>query len=64
LTVSPNGFPQTYFECNRLVVRRKQKPTADIQDRDGAKLLFEKVKECFPRLNLVWADGGYLIETD
>ena len=33
--------------------------TADIQDRDGAKLLFEKVKECFPRLKLVWADGGY-----
>lgn len=22
--------------------------TADIQDRDGAKLLFEKVKKCFP----------------
>ena len=33
--------------------------TADIQDRDGAKLLFEKVKEYFPRLKLVWADGGY-----
>ena len=33
--------------------------TADIQDRDGAKLLFAKVKGCFPRLKLVWADGGY-----
>jgi putative transposase len=33
--------------------------TADIQDRDGAKLLFEKGKECFPRLKLVWADGAY-----
>jgi len=33
--------------------------TADVQDRDGAKMLFEKVKECFPRLKLVWADGGY-----
>jgi putative transposase len=33
--------------------------TADIQDRDGAKLLFEKVKKCFPRLKLIWADGGY-----
>lgn len=32
---------------------------ANIQDRDGAKLLFEKVKGCFPRLRLVWADGGY-----
>ena len=33
--------------------------TADIQDRDGAKLLFEKVKTRFPRLQLLWADGGY-----
>lgn len=33
--------------------------TADIQDRDGAKTLFQKVKEKFPRLKLVWADGGY-----
>lgn len=32
---------------------------ADIQDRDGAKLLFEKVKDRYPRLSLVWADGGY-----
>src|SRR3972149_2900845 len=33
--------------------------TADIQDRDGAKLLFEKVKALFPRLQWIWADGGY-----
>lgn len=33
--------------------------TADVQDREEAKLLFSKVKECFPRLKLVWADGGY-----
>ena len=32
---------------------------ASIQDRDGAKLLFEKVKGRFPRVRLVWADGGY-----
>jgi putative transposase len=32
---------------------------ANLQDRDGAKLLFEKAKGCFPRLRLVWADGGY-----
>ena len=32
---------------------------ASIQDRDGAKLLFEKEKGGFPRLHLVWADGGY-----
>jgi putative transposase len=32
---------------------------ANIQDRDGAKLVFENVKGRFPRLRLVWADGGY-----
>jgi len=32
---------------------------ADIQDRDGAKLLFGKIKAIFPRLKLIWADGGY-----
>ena len=32
---------------------------ANIQDRDGAKLLFEKAKTCFPRVQRVWADGGY-----
>jgi putative transposase len=32
---------------------------ANIQDRDGAKLLFEKAKNLFPRLQLIWADGGY-----
>jgi len=32
---------------------------ANIQDRDGAKLLFERAKGCFPRMQLVWADGGY-----
>lgn len=32
---------------------------ADIQDRDGAKLVFEKAKRLFSRLRLIWADGGY-----
>jgi len=32
---------------------------ANIQDRDGAKLVFAKVKSRFPRLRLIWADGGY-----
>ena len=32
---------------------------ANIQDRDGAKQVFAKAKGCFPRLKLVWADGGY-----
>jgi len=32
---------------------------AGIQDRDGAKLVLEKVRGSFPRLRLIWADGGY-----
>ena len=32
---------------------------ADIQDRDGAKLVFEKLKGCFHRLRIMWADGAY-----
>lgn len=32
---------------------------ADIQDRDGAKLLLEKMKGKCRRLKLIWADGGY-----
>jgi putative transposase len=33
--------------------------TADIQDRDGARTLLTNVKGCFPRLQKIWADGGY-----
>ena len=33
--------------------------TANIQDRDGAKLVLEQVKDLFPRLELIWADAGY-----
>jgi putative transposase len=32
---------------------------ANIQDRDGAKLLLQSITDCFPRLQLIWADGGY-----
>jgi len=32
---------------------------AHIQDRDGAKLVLERVRGRFPRLHLIWADGGY-----
>lgn len=32
---------------------------ADIQDRDGAKLVLEKAQGKFLRLQLIWADGGY-----
>lgn len=32
---------------------------ADLQDRDGAKLVFEKLEDRFPRLQKIWADGAY-----
>lgn len=32
---------------------------ADIQDRDGAKLLFAVVEQAVTRLEHLWADGGY-----
>lgn len=32
---------------------------ANLQDRDGAKKVLEKLKGKFPRLQRIWADGGY-----
>ena len=32
---------------------------ASIQDRDGARLVMAKLPGWFPRLKLIWADGGY-----
>mgnify|MGYP001200008982 CR=1 FL=1 len=33
--------------------------SADIQDRDGARPLIQKVRFQCPRLQTLWADGGY-----
>ena len=33
--------------------------SAAIQDRDGAKLVLLRLAGMFPRLKLIWADGGY-----
>ena len=32
---------------------------ANIQDRDGAKLVLDKLLGRFPRLRVIWADAGY-----
>ena len=32
---------------------------ADIQDRDGAKLVLQRMAGLFPDLRLLWADSGY-----
>jgi putative transposase len=31
----------------------------NVQDRDGAKLVMARLGDQFPRLKLMWADGGY-----
>ena len=33
--------------------------SAGIQDRDGATLVLDKIRQRFPWLELVWADAGY-----
>ena len=33
--------------------------SAGIQDRDGAKLVLQQLLGAFPRLQFIWADGGY-----
>jgi putative transposase len=35
---------------------------ANIQDRDGAKLVMARLLGWFPRLKLIWADGGWVLE--
>jgi hypothetical protein len=32
---------------------------ADVQDRDGARLVLAVLANAFMRLRLIWADGGY-----
>jgi putative transposase len=32
---------------------------ANIQDRDGAKLVLALLDKKYPRLKIIWADGGY-----
>ena len=32
---------------------------ANIQDRDGAKLVLQRLLGRFPRLERIWADGAY-----
>jgi putative transposase len=32
---------------------------ANIQDRDGAKLVLDRLRHQFSRLRCIWADGGY-----
>ena len=33
--------------------------SAGMQDRDGAALVLDKIRQRFPWLEVIWADGGY-----
>lgn len=33
--------------------------SANIQDRQGAQLVFKKASDFLPRLSMIWADAGY-----
>jgi len=33
--------------------------SAGVQDRDGATLVLDKIRNSFPWLELIWADSGY-----
>lgn len=35
---------------------------ANIQEQDGARLVLERVRGKRPRLQLIWADGGYNVK--
>jgi putative transposase len=37
---------------------------ADVQDRDGAKVVLERVRAALPRLAVIWADGAYKAVVD
>ncbi len=45
-------------ETNGLVLKAKVH-SAEIMDRDGARLLMQPLQGRFPRLQKVWADAGY-----
>ena len=49
----PWGTVHYYYRRWRMV------HVASLQDRDGARLVLEKLRGRFPRLRLIWADGGY-----
>jgi putative transposase len=43
-----------YVKPMRVIVH-----SGAIQDREGAGLVLDKIRHCFPWLKLIWADRGY-----
>lgn len=67
------GGPDRGYDAGKRITGRKRHILVDtlgllllvvvhgagVQDRVGAKLVLEQLRECFLRLRLIWADGGY-----
>jgi putative transposase len=67
------GGPERGYDAGKKVKGRKRHilvdtlglllvivvPAAGVQDRDGAKLVLQRLLHRFMRLRLIWADGGY-----
>lgn len=67
------GGPERGYDAGKKVAGRKRHivvdtlgllllvvvHSADIQDRDGACTVFQRLSERVTRLRLIWADGGY-----
>jgi putative transposase len=67
------GGPERGYDAGKKVNRRKRHILVDVmglilialvhaastQDRDGARLVFEKLTNSFKQIRLIWADGGY-----
>ncbi len=51
-------YNNNYLDTTGLVIRAVVH-SAEIRDADGAKLVFEAIKEISHRLKKIWADMGY-----
>jgi putative transposase len=58
-TRARNQRARAAYPRRHAVILECEVHPADIQDRDGGKLLLEKLGDRFPRLQRIWADGAY-----
>jgi len=70
--INEAGKIESYYGGKKIVGRKRHIPvdtmglivavivhSAVIQDRDGAKVVVEKISNGLPRLELTWADEAY-----
>lgn len=54
-----NGRKRHILVAAHSLVMKAVVSPADVQDADGAEILFERIEGCFPRLKHIWGDAGY-----